>query len=272
MQNRYKFRDAGTDDRLVQMIKAYYYAQVSFIDYNVGRIIAELEAQGELDNTLILWTSDHGEFLGDYDCFGKRSFLKSAANVPLVVRYPARFAAGRRVTAPASLVDVMPTFLAAAGVDASGLALDGVDLAALAEQPNMRPAVFGHYQSGPANAYNRASYMTLTERWKYIYSAAENREFLFDLLVDPDETRNRAETVGCLEQTRTMRQLMIGQLRSNGREQVLDHDGWRVYPPPDFPADPDAGLLFQDPAWAAEQMHIPGYSDDGPAPEMNVRF
>jgi len=272
VQNRYKFRDAGLDDRLLQIMKADYYAQVSFIDYNVGSILAELEAQGELDNTLILWTSDHGEFLGDYDCFGKRSFLRSAANVPLVVRYPDRFGMGSRVAAPASLVDVMPTFLAAAGVDAHGLSLDGVDLAALARQDQLRPAVFGHYQSGPADAYNRACYMALTERWKYIYSAAENREFLFDLRVDREETRNRAETAGYLEQTAAMRRLMVGQVWSAGREQVLDGDGWRAYPPPAFHADPDGGLLFQDPAWAADQFRIPGYTDDAPAPVLNVQL
>jgi arylsulfatase len=272
VQNRYKYRDAGIDDRMLQVMKAYYYAQVSFIDYNVGRMVAELEAQGELDNTLILWTSDHGEFLGDYDCFGKRSFLRSAANVPLVVRYPKRYATGRRVDAPASLVDVMPTFLAAAGVDADGLELDGVDLAALARQPQARPAVFGHYQSGPADAYNRACYMALTERWKYIYSAAENREFLFDLHVDRDETRNRAETAGYLEHTAALRRLMVGQVRSAGREQVLDGAGWRVYPPPAFHADPDGGLLFQDPAWAADQFRIPGYTDDRLAPALNVQL
>jgi arylsulfatase A-like enzyme len=239
----------------------------------VGRILAELEAQGELDNTLVLWTSDHGEFLGDYDCFGKRSFLKSAANVPLVVRYPERFAAGRRVDAPASLVDVLSTFLAAAGIQQTGASLDGTDLAALAEQPNPRSVVFGHYQSRPATAYERACYMALTQRWKYIYSAAENREFLFDLAVDPDETRNRAETVGYLEKTRAMRAIMIEQLRAEGRAEVLDGNGWRVFPPPVFYSDLDAGLLFQDPAWAAEQMRIPGYTDDSvDAPAMNVRF
>jgi arylsulfatase len=273
VQNRYKFRDAGIDDNLLRVMKAYYYAQISFIDYNVGRIIAELEAQGELEDTLVLYTSDHGEFLGDYDCFGKRSFLKSAANVPLIVRYPERFAAGRRVDAPASLVDIMPTFLAAADL-AAPASLDGVDLTALAEQPTVRRAVFGHYQSGPATAYERGLYMALTPRWKYIYSAAENREFLFDHTVDPDEMRNRAETVGYLEQTRAMRGLMIEQLRTAGRTAVLDGDEWRVFSPPAFYTDPDAGFLLQDPAWAAEQMRIPGYTreDDMLAPEMNVRF
>jgi arylsulfatase len=272
VQNRYKFRDAGIDDNLLRVMKAYYYACVSFIDYNAGRILQTLEETGELENTLIVWSSDHGEFLGDYDCFGKRSFLKSAANVPLVARFPERFKAGQRVDAPASLVDIMPTFLAAAGVTRDALQLDGIDLAELAARPAQRPFVFGHYQSGEATDYNRALYMALSQRWKYIYSAAENREFLFDLRVDPDETRNRAETAGYLGHTRAMRGAMIEQLRGAGRLASLDGDGWRAYPPPAFYQDPDAGLLFQDPAWADDQAHIPGYSDDASVTETNLRW
>jgi arylsulfatase A-like enzyme len=264
VQNRYKFRDAGIDDNLMRVIKAYYYATVSFIDYNVGRILRLLEDAGELENTLILWSSDHGEYLGDYDCFGKRTFLGSAANVPLIVRYPERFAAGACLDVPASLVDVMPTFLGAAGVDTSGLELDGVDLSELAANPGVREMVYGQFQQE-----NRASYMALTRRWKYIYSASDNREFLFDRLVDPEETRNRAETLGYLEQTRAMRVRLIGYLRREGYTAPLDGDGWRVYPAPAFPRDPDAGLLFQDAPWSLPHMHLPGYSDR-PAGEDEV--
>jgi arylsulfatase A-like enzyme len=257
VQNRYKFRDAGIDDRLMQVMKAYYYATVSFIDSNVGRIVQALEASGDLEDTLILWTSDHGEFLGDYDCFGKRTFLKSTANVPLIVRYPERFQAGACVDAPASLVDVMPTFLAAAGAGAGAARLDGVDLAELAADPDMRQYVWGQY-----DGEDKAHYMALTERWKYIYIASDHREFLFDTLVDPDETRNRAETLGYQERTRALRQATIDHLREDGYIKPLDGDGWRRYPPPEFPRDPDAGLLFQDAPWSRPLMHIPGYSDD----------
>ena len=256
-QNRYKFRDQGIDDNLLRVMKAYYYATVSFIDYNVGRIIAFLEESGEMDNTLIVWTSDHGEFLGDYGCFGKRSFLKSAANVPLIARFPERFQAGQQVDSPASLVDVMPTLLGGAGLESGGASLDGVDLAELARTPDMREMVYGQIQRG-----GQAAYMSLTRRWKYIYAASDNREFLFDLLVDPDETRNRAETLGYERHTSTMRDALIGHLREDGYAEPLDGEGWRVYPPLRMPRDPDAMLLFQDAAWSLPHLHIPGYSHE----------
>jgi hypothetical protein len=104
--------------------------------------------------------------------------------------------------------------------------------------------------------------MALTQNWKYIYSAAEHREYLFDLKVDPDETRNRAETLGYLEQTRQLRTQMFRQLQQDGCSAVLDGDNWRTFPAPPFPRDPDAGLLFQDADWAATHLTIAGYGDD----------
>ena len=133
-QNRYKYRDAGLDDNLLRVMRAYYWACVSYIDYNVGRILDALEAEGELDNTLVVWSSDHGEFLGDYNCFGKRSFLDAAARVPLLARLPGRFPAGVQVDTPASLVDLMPTFACAAEADTNAFDLDGLDLAEIVDR------------------------------------------------------------------------------------------------------------------------------------------
>jgi hypothetical protein len=93
------------------------------------------------------------------------------------------------------------------------------------------------------------------------------------LRVDPEETRNRAETIGYLEHTRAMREAVTAQLRRAGHVAPLDGEGWRRFAPPEFPDDPDAGLLFQDPEWARPEMRIPGYTEDTVgAVEMNVRF
>ncbi|MDA1045090.1 MAG: sulfatase-like hydrolase/transferase, partial [Verrucomicrobia bacterium] len=70
MQNRYKYRDQGIDNNMMRNMKAHYYACISFIDFQVGRILDTLEATGQLENTMIVFASDHGEHLGDYNCFG----------------------------------------------------------------------------------------------------------------------------------------------------------------------------------------------------------
>lgn len=76
--------------------RAFYYACVSFIDHQVGRLLAELETSGKLDRTLIVFTADHGEMLGNLGCFGKRSAHNASLRVPLIARLPGRFAPGER--------------------------------------------------------------------------------------------------------------------------------------------------------------------------------
>jgi len=269
VQNRYEYRDQGADLNLLRCTIAYYYACISFIDYQVGRMIAALEETGQLDNTLIVFTADHGELLGDYGCYGKRSMLDSAARIPLIARYPERFAQGAVCDAPASLVDIFPTLLAAgappsrrqagqqdAGAPGYGALLDGCDLAELAAGQYADRTIYSQYQRGPAGVY-----MALNRRWKYFYSAPDRREFLMDRLHDPDETRNRAGVTFCREDAAIMRRGLFDYYRSCGYTDPLDGDGWRLYPQPDLSPDPDAGLLIQDPPWAREYQRIEGYTE-----------
>lgn len=255
-QNRYKYRDAGMDLNLLRVMKAYYYACVSFVDYQLGRILTALEESGRLDDTLILFASDHGEFLGDYGCFGKRSMLDAAGRVPLIARYPERFAPGNRCSTPAGLVDIMPTILGAAGEPDGVSDLDGVDLARVAVGEYRDRVVYGQYQRRELGTY-----MVVGRRWKYFYSAPDRREFLFDRRQDPAETRNRAGLSLCREPLRDMRGLLLERFRRDGYLEPLDGDAWRTFPQPELPEDPDAGLLIQDAPWAAPYRHIDGYSD-----------
>ncbi len=255
-QNRYKYRDNGIDNNLLRCMKAFYYACVSFIDFQVGRMLEALEQAGQLEDTLVIHTSDHGEFLGDYDCFGKRSMLDCAARIPMIARMPGRFAAGQACTTPASLVDVMPTVLSAAGADTDGLALDGADLAEVARSGDADRTVYSQWYDG-----DKGTYMALNRRWKYYYSTADRREFLFDRVEDPQETRNRAENPFCRGATAEMRGALMDYYRSQGYTEPLDGDRWRHYPQPGFPSDPDGGLLVQDAGWARPFQAIPGYTE-----------
>ncbi len=258
-QNRYKYRDNGIDNNLLRVLKAYYYACISFVDYQVGRLLQTLEETDQLDNTLIIYTSDHGEFLGDYGCFGKRSMLDSACRVPLIVRYPERFAQGAVSDNMASLVDVMPTMLAAAGGGADHLPLDGLDLAGVADDASLADrVVHSQYQHR-----ERGVYMAATQAYKYFYSAPDRREFYFDRVQDPDEWRNRAGVSFCGPEVQGARQGLTGFYRGQGYGEPLDGDGWRVFPdaPPVAGPDPDAGLLVQDPPWSRPFLRIEGYTD-----------
>lgn len=258
VQNRYKYRDNGIDNNLLRAMKAYYYGCISFIDYQIGRMLAALEERGLLDNTLILFTSDHGELLGDYHCFGKRSMLDAAARIPLLLRYPERLTPGTVCDTPSSLVDVVPTLLQAAGIPGEGLSLSGVDLVTLANDAEGRYAermVYSQFQRREQGVY-----MALNRRFKYFYSAPDRREFFLDRRADPQEMRNRAGLVFCQQELEAMRRALFAYYRSQGYEEPLEGDAWRLFPQPSLPEDPDAGLLIQDPPWSKPYQRIPGYT------------
>jgi arylsulfatase len=228
---------------------------ISYVDYQVGRMLKELERLGCLDNTLIVFTSDHGEYLGDYGCFGKRGMHDAAARFPLICRYPERFAAGARVERLANLVDILPTCLAATGAQLTSHQLDGVDLADLAKDRAQREYVFSQYDQN-----DMAVFMAASARWKYIYSVADRREFLFDRLLDPEETRNVAANGLRDEPTAMMRRALHEHIRRAGAADVYlqgerwktfetqtIHPAWRwwsLHPPRDAAWNPDSSFAI----------------------------
>ncbi len=241
VQNRYKYADAGTDRRLAQLRQAAYYGCISFIDHQIGRLF---EAMGPLmDDTLILFTSDHGELLGDYGCVGKRSMHEAAARVPLIAYQRSRLCGGRRVSRPVSLLDVLPTSLAAAGDDQPQVHPDGDDLYAIATERSDRRYTFSQYQQG-----RYALYMATNGRHKLVYSAADRREWLYrvsdergqqtEVLLDPYHTEPGIQS--------RLRRLMHERFARDGYVAAADDAGWVEYTPPQFPQDPDRGLLYQD--------------------------
>jgi len=175
-------------------MKSAYYSAISFIDYNNGRLLGYMEENGLLDNTLIVFASDHGELLGDYFSVGKRCFLDSAARVPLILCDP-DLPQGKVCDRPVSLVDIMPTLLQAVGLKPEE-DYSGRSLADIALGRERREMVFGQFSYGATGMY-----MAVTDRLKYIYSAPDRKEWLlFDLRTDPKKratacicrcTRNR---------------------------------------------------------------------------------
>ena len=98
----------------VRRARHAYYGEIAYVDDQVGRLLATLERFGLRQDTVVLFTADHGEMLGERGLWYKMHFFEWALRVPLIVSAPGRFAAGR-VATPVSLVDVMPTLLELAG-------------------------------------------------------------------------------------------------------------------------------------------------------------
>lgn len=280
-QNRYKYKDQGIDLNLIRSIKAYYYACISFIDYQVGEIIDTLEKCNQRDNTLIVFTADHGEHLGDYNCFGKRSFHDTSAKIPMILSMPNRFEGGKICDTPVSLIDLAPTFLNLAGGTINSHLLDGVDMYDILTSQSDRSLVFGqlaYYRNSDVvekttlsnNPYKdddalwRAScstYMAASKDWKYFYSAADEKEFLFDKKTDPREARNLAGIIFHKNILSELRKKTINFLKEGNEIAGIDNDTWRLLGKKELSDDPDTGLLIQDTSMTWVKNEVKGYSE-----------
>lgn len=183
--------DANTEEERRRAAAAYY-GLVSYLDDNLGRILGALEASGQADNTLVVYTSDHGDMVGSRGLWGKSLMYTESAGVPLIMAGPG-VAAGAVCETPASLVDLYPTILGAAGVEATGTpprpGRSLVDLAA--EGADSERVVFSEYHAmgAPSAAYLiRKGDFALHHYVGYapeLYDVADDPEQSHDLAADP---------------------------------------------------------------------------------------
>lgn len=170
----------------------HYLAFCSYLDSLFGEVVQALEETGERENTLVLYCSDHGDYLGEHGlwCKGLPCF-QPAYHVPAILRWPARTVRpGRAVDAFVSLADFAPTFLAAAGIG-SGRRFAGASLLPfLADEPpaDWRDAIFTQTNGNELYGIQRS---VMTRDWKYVYNGFDYDE-LYDLAADPGETVNLA--------------------------------------------------------------------------------
>jgi hypothetical protein len=102
--------------------------------------------------------------------------------------------------------------------------------------------------------------------WKYIYSTADRREWLFHLARDPGETRDLSRDHASRPHLARLRASICEQFERDGYDWAVERGQWREYPPPHFPADPRTGLLFQDPGELSQALtQLSGYSRTAPA-------
>jgi arylsulfatase len=164
-------------------LRANYAGKVTLIDEQIGRIIKLVEEKGELENTVIIFTSDHGELNGDYGLIFKETFLDGSARIPMIVRIPGA-KEGIVHRKPVELLDVGPTL-----VELAGGVLEhnqfGVSLVPVVKGGNTPPRE-------DALSELRGEFMLATEQWKIALNNKGEAYLLFDLSNDPRETRNLA--------------------------------------------------------------------------------
>ena len=188
------------------------------VDDSLGRVLAALEKTGQLDRTMVIFTSDHGYFYGEH-CLGpeRRLAYEEAIRIPLLVRYPRRFAAGSRPEQMVLSVDVGATALALAGV-AAPKPFHGRPLWAAPQ----RDAVLIEYFSDRVFPRVRSmGYSAIrTKRWKYIhYRELPDADELYDLLADPFELEN--VIVNTKSPLKRLKERLNGLLAETGDERTV---------------------------------------------------
>lgn len=169
-----------------------YLACIQSVDDNVGRLVEWLDANGLRENTIVIYTSDQGFFLGDHGLYDKRFMYEPSIKMPFIVRWPAVIKAQTTQDALAINTDFAPTFLDAAGLpvprDMQGRSL--LPLMKGGHPEDWRKSFYYRYYHDPGHHNTRAHYGIRTETHKLIYFWKKDQWELFDLVKDPDELHN----------------------------------------------------------------------------------
>lgn len=214
---------------------AGYYAAVTAIDDQIARLLEGLERLGMAEETIVWFTSDHGDMLGSHGLRLKRKPHEESIRVPGILRYPARVRAGRRERALFSHADFAPTLLALCGLRIPR-AMQGSDLSrVILEQEGDGPSsayfqIFGPFAGDAVPAGWRG-----VRTRRYMYARFQHRPWLlFDLEKDPFQLENLAEDPGAGELRREMEALLAGWMRRTGDSWAFNwsepvEEGGRLY-------------------------------------------
>lgn len=198
-----------TRDELHRM-RAYYYANVEMIDKEVGDILDTLEARGNLDNTIIIFTSDHGDCLGDHGLSQKWSGYEEVTRVPLIISAPERFKGGNTIDKLVQLFDLGPTILEWAGVTPHHSL----------EAQTLNPALEGKEFEGRSHVYceqggdvnlTGAKFFTMvrSHTHKLVHFQGHDYGQLFDLQADPKELVNLWDAPDARDAKQSLMQTML---------------------------------------------------------------
>jgi choline-sulfatase len=228
--SRYEKRSSAADDlwhgklsaEEIHRSRAGYYAGVTFVDEQVGRILTVLEERNMLDDTMIVFFSDHGDMLGDQNLWRKTYAYEQSSRIPMLLR-PARSqslnVAGQVASQPVEIRDLLPTFLDTAGATIPP-SIEGRSLLHLLRThgEGWRDYIDLEHNVAydPINHWN-----ALTDgRWKYIFHAHNGEQQLFNLKNDPSELHDLAADPGHAAELERWRKRLVDHLTIRGPEWV----------------------------------------------------
>jgi arylsulfatase A-like enzyme len=212
-------------DEEIRESRRSYAAAISFVDEQMGRVLDALEKRGELENTLILFTADHGDIMGDNLLYRKTYPVEGSVSVPMIVRWPEALGLNaKRGQVRQELVelrDVLPTFMDGAGL-AIPTAVEGKSMLDVLRGKSWRDTLDLEH----ASCYEpKDGWVALVgQRYKYIYYTITGEQQLFDLANDPHELYDLAPDPASASVVKEWRKKMIQHLSARGEDWVSDND------------------------------------------------
>ncbi len=185
----------------VRRARRAYFGACSYVDAQIGKLMATLTDCGLRDNTIVVFSGDHGDMLGERGLWYKMHWFEASARVPMVVHAPGRLRPGR-VRQSVSTIDLLPTFVAMAGGQLDpGLQIDGRSLMPHLTGGQGHDEVIGEYM---AEGSRETLVMIRRGRYKFIH-APQDPDLLFDLQADPQELHNLAQSADHAERVAALR-------------------------------------------------------------------
>ncbi len=207
----------------VRRSRQAYYGCVTQVDEQIGRILEVLENRGMLDETLIIFTSDHGDMTGDHHLWRKSYAYEPSARIPMLMRWPTGLLSARRGQVfhqPVELRDLLPTFLEAAGAEPAR-PVDGRSLLSLVRDNGRGWREFIDLEHNVCYSPD-THWNALTDgKTKYIFHARDGAEQLFDLAADPHELTDLSGSTAHTALLRTWRNRMIEHLSERGAPWIV---------------------------------------------------
>ena len=234
LESGHREQDEMTDEQRRQARQAYA-ASISFLDAQVGRVITALDRLGLTDDTVIVFTSDHGYHMGEHGLWQKRSLFEESARVPLLIVWPGKTPVGGVASAPVSHVDLYPTITAGCGLSAPP-GLPGQDLAPILSDPAKPGRNWAVTQVTRPGIKKEGTppfsgYSLRTPRWRYTewYEGQRGRE-LYDHDADPRELVNLADAPRHANDVATLaaqlREAVAGTFPASGTTPPLRPETW----------------------------------------------
>nr|WP_316642593.1 sulfatase-like hydrolase/transferase [uncultured Roseateles sp.] len=222
-------------DDCVRIVRPAYQGLIKQLDDHLGRLFDHMQASGLMDNTLVVFTADHGDFLGDHWLGEKELFYDTVQRVPLIVMDPSAAADATRGTVESRFVesvDVVPTILDALGLELPSHRLEGRSLLDLLHdrQPAWRDTVFSELDWSFKIARQRLGYRVdqcyawslRNERWRYVYWL-DAPEQLYDLAADPEQFVDLGREASHAVQRQVLRNELFEWLARRKRRTTMTH-------------------------------------------------